>query len=336
MKQGENWINRNQRQFLKDIVPLDMPLSMQIEPTGRCNFQCSYCYHSLEKEKQRFARNMSMEIFRKFIGDLKEFPHKLKSLTFCGGGEPLLNNNIYEMITMANEIAEETVLLTNGSLLTKKRSDKLIESGLGILRVSLQGINAVDYRKNCNFDINFDSFLQNIEYFYKHKKETKLVLKMPDIAINTDDKKQKFYELFKNKCDNLTVQIISNLVQEINYENIQVHSSSSLYGDKLEQIEVCPQIFFTMILDQDGNVFPCSDAYYNLTSPKIGNIQKKSLKEIWESDELRVLRNEHLKGNRFKVDSCKNCTHINALNNKFDNLDKYKCDILKNFAGAVV
>lgn len=336
MKQEENWINRNQRQFLKDIIPLDMPLSIQIEPTGICNFQCSYCYHSLDRSKQRPALNLSLDLFKKFIKDAKEFPRKLKSITFCGGGEPLLNNDIYEMISLANTIAEETVILTNGSLLTKERTQKIIDSNLSTLRISLQGICCEDYKNNCNYDINFNQFIENIEYFYKNKKNTKLILKMPDIAINTEEKKQKFYELFNDKCDSLTIQIISNLVQEIDYKNIQINSNNSLYGGKLENIEVCPQIFFTMILDQQGNIFPCSDAYYNLTSPKIGNIKTNSLKEIWESNTLKNLRCEHLKGNRCKLNSCKNCTHINALNNEFDNIDNYKDILLAKFEGALL
>lgn len=334
MVKEKSWINRNQRSFLKDIVPLDMPLSMQIEPTGACNFRCNYCYHSLDSNKQRPAKSLSMDIFKKFIADATDFPRKLKSVTFCGGGEPLLNNNIYEMISLANQIANETVILTNGSLLNKDRISKIIDSNLGTLRVSLQGICKEDYLNNCNFDINFEQFLDNLEYLYKNKGNTKIVLKMPDIAIDTEEKIEKFHKLFEDKCDNLTVQVISNLVSELDYNKIQVHSNNSLYGEKLQSINVCPQIFFTMIMDQEGNIFPCSDAYYNFTSPKIGNIKNNTLKEIWNSEELKTLRINHLEGKRFCLNSCKDCDHINALNNKFDNLDDCREEILKKFLEA--
>ncbi|MDA0036155.1 radical SAM protein [Brachyspira hyodysenteriae] len=73
-------------------------------------------------------------------------------------GEPLLNKNIYNMIPKANEIANDTVLVTNGSLLTKENSDKLIESNIKTIRISLQGINEEDYYKTCGYKIDFKSF----------------------------------------------------------------------------------------------------------------------------------------------------------------------------------
>ena len=39
------------RQKLSEIIPLDSPLSMYIEPTRTCNFKCFYCMHSTRGEK---------------------------------------------------------------------------------------------------------------------------------------------------------------------------------------------------------------------------------------------------------------------------------------------
>lgn len=334
MLKDKTWINRNQRQYLKDIIPLDTPLSLEVEPTGFCNFQCSYCNHSLSKDLQRPTKHLPMDLYKKFINGAKEFPCKFKTITFGGGGEPLLNNDIYEMISLANPVTDETCILTNGSLLTKERIDKLIASNLTTLRVSLQGICEEDYKKTCQFKINFEEFLKNLDYLYKNKGKTKVVLKMPDIAIDTDEKKKKFHEIFEDKCDSLIIQVISKLVNDIDYTNIQIHSDESLYGEKLQQIEVCPRIFLTMTMDQEGNIFPCSHAYYDMTTPKIGNIADNTLKEIWESQTMKNLRINHLKGKRFCLESCKDCDHINALNNKYDNLDDCKTEILKKFLEA--
>ena len=34
------------RQRLSEVIPLDSPLSMYVEPTRTCNFKCFYCMHS--------------------------------------------------------------------------------------------------------------------------------------------------------------------------------------------------------------------------------------------------------------------------------------------------
>ena len=327
----QSWIERNGRQYLKDILPLDMPLSVQIEPTSFCNFKCCYCYHSLEKAKQRPSEHLSMDIYKKFIEGSKRFPGKFKSFLFCGGGEPLLRKDIFQMVSLANDVADETVILTNGSLLKKDIVDKLIESGIKTVRISLQGLCSEDYFNLCGVKYDFDEFLENIEYLYENRGQMKLVLKMPDIAINTEEKRDLFYKLFENKCDILSIQTISPFVKNLDYTGIQNEKNQNLYGQAKTGILVCPQIFFTLIMTYDGKISPCSDIYYNTTSPIIGDITKNDLISIWNSEELRNLRISHLSGCRNDLESCKDCHHISPLNNAYDNIDSQRFEILGRY-----
>jgi len=56
----------------------------------------------------------------------------------------LINKDIPVMVKMAKdaEIAERVEIISNGSLLDKTMSDRLIEAGLDTLRISLQGLNS--------------------------------------------------------------------------------------------------------------------------------------------------------------------------------------------------
>lgn len=316
-----SWIERNERQYLKDIVPLETPLSVQIEPTGACNFKCIYCYHSLGKSKQRPYKNMPLDLYEKFINESKNFSQKYKSLIFCGGGEPLLSKDIYRMITLAKEISNEVAIITNGSLLTKEVSNKLIASGIDTIRISLQGLNSDDYYKTCGVKLDFEKFLINLDYLNKNKNQAKIVLKIPNIALDTKEKKDLFHKLFKNKCDSITIQTISPLVDDLDYTNMQPDGQKSLYGEEIKPMKVCPQIFYTLVIDQNGKIAPCSDSYYNNNFPEIGDLNENTIQEIWNSKRLKELRKFHLLGRRFDLKTCQNCQHVLPLNNKFDNLD---------------
>ena len=46
-------------------------------------------------------QSMSMELFKKVIDDISNFPKKLKILRIAGLGEPLINQNISKMISYA-------------------------------------------------------------------------------------------------------------------------------------------------------------------------------------------------------------------------------------------
>ena len=264
-----NWIEHRGRVFLKDVLPLDTPFKIEVEPTSACNFKCIYCRHSTVKVKPQF---MSMEIFDKIISGLKKFPNKIKTFNFCGIGEPLLNKNIYEMILKADEVADDVVLITNGALLTEENSNKLIETGIKTIRVSLQGISEEDYLKTCGYKIDFNKFLNNLEYLYKNKSDrTKLYLKMPDIAINTDERKDLFRKLFEDKCDYLVIQNIGNLFHDLDYSNIIINNPQN-------KINVCPQLFYLLIIDAVGSVYPCCAMHNDV---KVGNINDNNIVEIW-------------------------------------------------------
>lgn len=324
-----NWIEHRGRVYLKDVLPLDTPFKIEIEPTSSYNFKCIYCRHSSINIKPEF---MTMVIFDKIIEGAKKFKNKIKSFNFVGIGEPLLNKNIYNMIPKANEIANDTVLVTNGSLLTKENSDKLIESNIKTIRISLQGINEEDYYKTCGYKIDFKKFLNNIKYLYENKsKSTKLFLKMPDISINTDERKKIFYELFEDKCDYLTIQNIVSLHDEVDYKSINIVDKDSNVVDYQikKDLIVCPQPFYTLYVNALGKVFPCCHGSYN--DKDIGDIENNNIFDIWYGSEMQIFRKLLLQGKRENIVNCKNCTVLYYYYNKYDDVDNYRDELLLKY-----
>ena len=94
------------RVYLKDVLPLDTPFSINIEISSLCNIHCKYCIHSLKENELKKVHKLSvmqMETFIKIIDQLKEFPQKIKTLCINGVGEPLCNKNFIDMITYAKQ-----------------------------------------------------------------------------------------------------------------------------------------------------------------------------------------------------------------------------------------
>jgi len=311
-----NWLEK--RTLLKDVLPLSVPLNIKVEPTRACNFKCIYCIHSTRKQERR--NPLTIELFQKFI-DGWDFNEKTKSISFAGLGEPLLNKHTPKLISMSKEIAKETILVTNGSLLTKTIIDKLIEAQLDTIRISLQGLNAEDYKKNCDFNINIQNFLEHLEYFHKNKTNTKIWVKMPDIVLDSEDKKEKYEELFKDKCDYLTTMTIQPLFKNSNvdYSNMQIDNSKSIFEEETKQVFVCSQPFFTLYLLADGSIYPCCSLEKEGLS--VGNINENTIFEIWNSEKLKNFRLNHLKNTYNNMSICKNCEEPEVLNNHYDNID---------------
>ena len=223
------------------------------------------------------------------------------------------------------------IVITNGSLLNKENVEKLVSTGLDTIRISLQGISAEDYARTCGYNIDFERFLNNLQYLFENRNNVEVCLKIPDIVINTPEKEALSRKLFEDKCDIFTVQAISPLQNSVDYSMIKDEYNQTMYCDSgLKDVLVCPQPFYSMQLMADGSVRPCCmlepDCY------TIGNINEESIYDIWHGVMLKKLQFLHLSGERNAIPSCRDCNYPKYLDNVYDNLDENRAEILKNFS----
>ncbi len=121
--------------------PVTHLAKVYIEPTNACNLECRTCIRNIWEEP---LGEMSQTTFAQIMEGL----HQLSSpptIFFGGLGEPLAHPNIVEMVAQAKALGSTVELITNGTLLSKKRSIELIEAGLDSLWVSLDGATPESY-----------------------------------------------------------------------------------------------------------------------------------------------------------------------------------------------
>jgi len=192
-------------------------------------------------------------------------------------------------IAGSRKVAQRVELLTNGSLLTRKMSDALIDAGLSRMVISLQGISREKYRRISKVDIDFDQFVKNIEYFYTNKKNTHVYIKIVDYALDETDTQDKFYAIFGDICDSIAVENAVPIMPGVDYDKVLSNSdkNATQFGLPLSDIQVCPQAFFTMQVNPDGKVVPC----YQITYPGImGDVNHQTMQELWKGEAYRTFR----------------------------------------------
>ena len=168
MAEYRQWRETN-RTMLKDVIPLDTPYNLSFEVSSLCNARCVYCAHS--GNHGQFEGNMSEEIFHKVLLDARGFKHKIKKCGMFGFGESLCHPKLPEMIKEVNDsgLVDAVDLTINGLLLTPALSDKLLEAGLGTIRISIQGIDADMYWRMCRVRVDFEKFIDNLKYLFAHR-----------------------------------------------------------------------------------------------------------------------------------------------------------------------
>lgn len=114
----------------------ERPYTLIAELTYRCPLRCPYCSNPTD-----YARRPALEthIWRRLFREAEALGILQLHLT---GGEPLLRNDLEELITEAHDLDLYTNLITSGIPLDRRRFDRLVECGLNSVQLSVQGAAA--------------------------------------------------------------------------------------------------------------------------------------------------------------------------------------------------
>lgn len=107
---------------------------MNVYLTNACNLRCSHCFMHAGKQLEN---ELSLEEWEQVLQDFKKLGGK--NVTFSGG-EPLLNKNFDEIIGFTHEIGLTVTVLTNGTLWTKERVERLSKF-IDEVQISIDGVD---------------------------------------------------------------------------------------------------------------------------------------------------------------------------------------------------
>lgn len=275
---------KNQRVDLKKSIPLERPFTILFEPAAVCNFRCSFCYYKNPEFLNMKRGLMEFDDFRKIADDLKAWG-EIKVVRLIGFGEPLINKRTPDMVKYLkeNDIAERVEITTNGSLLTDETNQRLIDSGLDYIRISV-------------YDQDIRSQVRSL--FMMRGRNDKPFIYVKNLE--TENYDNQFVVKYCMISDEVAIE------QKHNW----------LGGTSLRQ--VCPQPFKMLSVRYDGTVICCDPDWKGNT--KIGNALRENIKDIWHGEKLRAFQQLQLEGRRFENESCKNCTFLND-DYVLDNMD---------------
>ncbi|MCX5842299.1 MAG: 12,18-didecarboxysiroheme deacetylase [Deltaproteobacteria bacterium] len=103
--------------------------------TRRCNLKCIHCYSN--SRNIRYKNELTTDEGEKLISDLAAFR---SPVILFSGGEPLMREDLPELVEFAVDQGMRAVISTNGTLLTKKTVNILKKTGVSYVGVSLDGM----------------------------------------------------------------------------------------------------------------------------------------------------------------------------------------------------
>jgi MoaA/NifB/PqqE/SkfB family radical SAM enzyme len=109
--------------------------NLEINLTDACNRTCDFCPHS--QEDYIFKSNRAnLTLFEVLSQQLLEKNYN-GSIVLCGYGEPTMFKQLVEAVKILSVTDASIELITNGELLTPQKVNKLFESGLDVINISV-------------------------------------------------------------------------------------------------------------------------------------------------------------------------------------------------------
>ncbi len=108
------------------------PVAMTFAVTYRCQLKCAHC--SADSHLRKDEQELTTEEVKKLIDDSQKLGVTIIAFT---GGEPLLREDLFELISYVDKRKALPLLFTNGLLLTDENVEKLADAGLYSLFVSI-------------------------------------------------------------------------------------------------------------------------------------------------------------------------------------------------------
>jgi MoaA/NifB/PqqE/SkfB family radical SAM enzyme len=112
-----------------------------VEVTNQCNLDCVTCMRNVWDEA---PGRMSEAVFQRVLEGVRAV-QPAPGVFFGGYGEPLTHPQICDWVAQARQAGAAVELITNGILLTKEISQRLIDAGLERIWVSLDGATPESY-----------------------------------------------------------------------------------------------------------------------------------------------------------------------------------------------
>jgi len=340
---------------LEGVVPLDTPFSAHIDVCSVCNFKCSFCFQAdIEGMKEVGLKLglMELELFKKIVDDLSEFPQKLKKVKIGNHGEPTLHKLLPTFIkyVRSKDIAKIVEVFTNGSKLGPELNKAIVDGGLQRINISLEGLTGDRYQEVAGVKMDMEKFKENIEdlYNYKNSVNSDLIvyIKIVDNAspLNQEDdrsftfskeERDYFFSTYGPISDEIYIESIVPQWSQTQEEkqNINIINNgkdikrTGMYDQKIKNYkEICPFTFMYLHFNWDGTTSPCT-----LDWPKkvlIGNVKEESANAIWNGKKLAELQLAQLEGKRHKIDFCNDCSAPMVCCDEF--LDPHADEIREN------
>ena len=310
--------------------------------TFRCGLNCEFCYAKGREHEELTTSEIKTHVIDNIANS------KARWIGFTGG-DPLLRDDIFELMLYAKEKGLDTVLGTNGQLLNEERIKRLADIGATRIGIGISGMDGlysnvmgggsfdtvdsmIKLCKDYGFEIslravvtkhNYSTYMDLVDYahkqeLYKFCRYNMIYAGNASRAIDIPDQEKNALVMAlirkQEEYPDLKIWLMERpydavLLSKMGYELKHDMRHAAKCGATKGLINVAP----------NGDVYPCP-YFYDVLKP-IGNLRTDKIKDLAKST-IRINLDEGVTG------ECTECTHSNVCGGCRYHALKYGGDIL--------
>ena len=310
------------------------PIYLEVAPAGSCNHRCMFCALDYLGYKPRFLKSNQLRTTIKQANAMG-----VKSIMYAGEGEPLLHKDICEIVQYTKKVGIDVAITTNGVLLKKAVSRKLLKY-LSWLRISFNAGSSATYSKvHGTSKEDYYAVLQNLKDAVKIKKANKLPTNIGVQLLLIPENVKEVFGLGKLLrsigVDYLTIKPYSqHPFSKSRLDPKFKYKDYGHIGKKLKEIETkkfrvifrgqtmerlsnqkdykhCLGLPFWAYIDASGDIYACS-AFLGNKKFCFGNIYKDNFKTIMNSKRRKRILEKA--SSRLDVTKCREVCRLDKIN----------------------
>lgn len=310
---------------------LSLPRWVQIEPTNLCNQKCVMCPRNTHSDSPQ--GQMSFNDFKIIY---RQIP-TINDLQLNGLGEPLINEEIFQMIKYAKKHGSTVSLTSNCELISEDKAVQLIESGLDILKISMDSADPAIYSliRNGNLARAVAGIKNMIEAKKRLRRDKPLLwfnsilmannykwmFNVMELGNNLGIDYIRFkpvdtFNIYKEKDliipeENLFVEIINTIEKSqgflVKHNLRDLLSRRDIYYKPRDIKYPCYSPWLEVYIQWYGGVRLCCEFYSS--KHDVGNIFQDDFRTIWNNAIMKGIRSLFLQG-QMNFPVCQTCNRF--------------------------
>ena len=316
-------------------------LSVKIKIIDKCNLRCKMCNHW-----RYYVEALPFDFYKPVIKDLVELGCQKIHFT---GGEPMLYPNLLSLMELIRQCDDniKISMTTNATLIDEKMAKALAHSGLKKANVSIdspeesihdsiRGVHGA-FNKACHGFMCLRKYMPKRPIYINTVLSPwnyKTLIGFPKLAkelgatginlqsLNIHTVESSSFTVFQR--NELNTDILPALLEEAKRYHIPIDipliSNNENNGNSNYY---CYALYSHLLINYLGIVTPCC----NLQKTKMGDLHNNSIKEIWQGDKYKKLRQKQHLPIHPRCATCDLCLKDNII---IDKLLSKRFDCEKN------